>query len=418
MKLCPKCKTEKSEKVRLQCKKADLKRLCGLTIEQRDDLLTKQNGICPICKDAVLQPHVDHCHKTGKIRGILCSKCNMLLGFLDDSPKKAHAAVDYIKYADTALVVPKPPTTENKLLITGATGLVGSALREIVPANTVLLEGRSGCDLLRWSNVDELFSEHRPTHVIHLAAKVGGVKANLAHPATFFLENVTMNTHIIEACKMYKVQRALFFLSTCVFPDPCPLPLEPKNLHLGPPHPSNYGYAYAKRMLAVQCKSYNEEYGTKFTPIIPCNIYGEHDNFNLENSHVAPALIRKFWEAKLNNSPVNIWGSGRPLREFIYSRDVARLLVDLIDTYDSNEPLIISTGKEHSIKELVETIAVATGFTGDIIYDDTKPEGQFRKPSNNAPLMKLFPDYEFTPLREGIYQTVEWFKRTYPNIRK
>ena len=409
---------ENPDKVKDQCKKADLKRLYGLTVDQRDKLLFKQGGICPICKSAVSKPNVDHCHKTGKIRGILCNKCNLLLGLLGDSPKMAHAAVDYIKYADTSLVVPSPPPTERKLLVTGATGLVGSALRQIVPPNTVLLEGRSECDLLRWSNVDELFSEHRPTHVIHLAAKVGGVKANIAHPATFFLENVTMNTHVIEACKLYKVQRALFFLSTCVFPDPCPLPLKPESLHAGPPHPSNYGYAFAKRMLAVQCQSYNQEYGTNFTPVIPCNIYGEHDNFNLENSHVAPALIRKFWEAKIKGEPVTVWGSGKPLREFIYSHDVARLLLDLLYNYTLNDPIILSTGVETSVRELVETIAKAVDFKGDIMWDCTKPEGQYRKPSDNTPLKALFPKFEFTDLERGIFKTVRWFSENYPNIRK
>jgi GDP-L-fucose synthase len=230
---------------------------------------------------------------------------------------------------------------------------------------------------------------------------------------------MTMNTHVLEASRIHGVKRLICFLSTCVFPDPCAIPLVPEKLHLGPPHPSNYGYAYAKRMLAVQCQSYNEEYGTNFTPVIPCNIYGPHDNFNLEDGHVVPALIRKFWEAKSRNQPVTIWGSGRPLREFIYSHDVARLLSKLLDSYLLNYPIILSTGEEHSIKELVDAIAAAMEFTGEIVYDTTKPEGQFRKPSDNGPLRAMLPNFVFTPLQEGIQKTVKWFGENYPdNVRK
>lgn len=308
----------------------------------------------------------------------------------------------------------------DRILVTGCNGLVGSAILDLGYENPEIIGiGRKGYDLLQWREVDGMMRRYRPDAVIHLAAKVGGVKANMKAPATFFMENVTMNTHILEACRIHCVKRAICFLSTCVFPDPCPLPLDPKNLHMGPPHPSNYGYAYAKRMLAVQCQSYNEEYGTHFTPVIPCNIYGPNDNFNLENSHVVPALIRKFWEAKLKNQPVTIWGSGKPLREFIYSRDVARLLIDLLDHYDSDQPIILSTGQEHSIRELVEAIAKAVDFKGEIVYDDTKPEGQYRKPSDNGPLKALFPNFKFTSLEAGIAKTVEWFSANYPDhIRK
>jgi len=307
----------------------------------------------------------------------------------------------------------------DRILVTGASGLVGSAIMNLgyeVPE--VIGVGRNECNMLHWKEVDDLMRKYRPDAVIHLAAKVGGVKANMKSPATFFMENVTMNTHLLEAARIHCVKKVICFLSTCVFPDPCPLPLKPENLHRGPPHHSNYGYAFAKRMLAVQCQSYNEEYNTNFLPVIPCNIYGEHDNFNLENSHVAPALIRKFWEAKISKQPVTIWGTGTPLREFIYSRDVARLLIELLDGYPANYPIILSTGTETSIRELVETIAKAVDFSGDIIWDDTKPDGQYRKPSDNGPLKALFPDFKFTGLEEGIVKTVRWFAENYPNIRK
>lgn len=307
----------------------------------------------------------------------------------------------------------------DRILVTGASGLVGSAIMDLGYQVPEVIGISSGdYNLLHWKETDDMMRKYRPDAVIHLAAKVGGVKANMKAPATFFMENLTMNTHLLEAARIYNVKRVICFLSTCVFPDPCPLPLDPKNLHAGPPHPSNYGYAYAKRMLSAQCQSYNDEYGTKFMSVIPCNIYGPKDNFHLENSHVAPALIRKFFEAKQAGQPVNIWGTGKPLREFIYSADVARLLMGLLENYDGNDPIILSTGQEHSIRELVETIAAAIDFNGEIIYDDTKPEGQYRKPSDNGPLKALFPGFKFTSLEQGIQKTVDWFVNAWPNVRK
>lgn len=302
-----------------------------------------------------------------------------------------------------------------EILVTGASGLVGSAVCDVCPG-VIAAYGRESYDMLQWCEVDRMFNFLKPKYVIHLAAKVGGVKANMGAPATFFMENVTMNTHILESCHLRGVQKLLCFLSTCVFPDPCPLPLEPEHLHIGPPHESNYGYAYAKRMLAVQCRTYNEQYGTNFVPVIPCNIYGPHDNFDLENAHVVPALIHKFWRAKRARTFVEIWGSGSPLREFIYSEDVARICMILLEKYDLKDPIIVSTSQEHSIRDLVEAIARAMDFPMDqICYDTSKPEGQHRKPSCNGPLMDLIgKDFQFTPLEEGIKKTVQWFMEHAP----
>ncbi|MHC4332161.1 MAG: GDP-L-fucose synthase family protein [Planctomycetota bacterium] len=300
-----------------------------------------------------------------------------------------------------------------EILVTGASGLVGTAITNI--CGDAIGIGRSEYDLLQWREVNKMITLYKPKYVIHLAAKVGGVKANMGAPATFFMENLTMNTHILEAAMLNGVKKLVCALSTCVFPDPCPLPLEPKHLHTGPPHPSNYGYAYAKRMLAVQCQTYNEQYGTNFIPVIPCNIYGPNDQFNLENAHVVPALIHKFYLAKKAKRPVQIWGSGSPLREFIFSQDVAKILLLLLDKYESKEPIIISTSQEHSIKQLVEAIANAMNFPLDHIeYDTSKPEGQHRKPSANGPLMEFLGDFQFTPLEEGIEKTVRWFHDNWP----
>jgi GDP-L-fucose synthase len=272
-------------------------------------------------------------------------------------------------------------------------------------------------DLLQWAHVSALFRDTRPDAVVHLAAKVGGVKANMAAPATFFMENCVMNTHVLEACLTYKVKKLVCFLSTCIFPDGLGVPLEPKLLHAGPPHDSNYGYAYAKRMLAVQCRAYNEQYGTNFVSVIPSNIYGPHDNFHPENSHVVPALILKFWEAHLAGKDVTLWGNGKPFREFIYSHDVANLCMKVLLEYARKDPIILSTGREHTIAELAATIATSIGFKGQIHYDTSKPSGQYRKNSDNKPLLEQWPDYQFTDLTGGIGQTVSWFQRVYPYVR-
>lgn len=307
----------------------------------------------------------------------------------------------------------------NKILVTGSDGLVGSALKSLRHNDAeIVFTNRRDCNLLHWKEVDDNIRKHRPDAIIHLAAKVGGVKANMKSPATFMMENSTMNTHVLEAARIYNVKRMICCLSTCVFPENCPLPLEPKHLHAGPPHPSNYGYAFAKRMLAIQCQSYNEEYGTNFLPVIPSNIYGPNDNFNLENSHVVPALIRKFYES---TSKITLWGSGKPLREFIYSLDVAKLIMMLLESYDSNEPIVLSTGTEHSIRELADEVETAMCDLShyEVTYDTSKPEGQYRKPSCNKPLMALFPDYNFISLSDGLAATVQWFRLNYPdNIRK
>lgn len=392
-KKCPQCKTQKSV----------------------DDF--SWNGKCSVCQNVVVKPHVDHCHKTGKLRGFLCNKCNTLLGLVGDSPNLAYVVADYLKYANIGSKIPCAPSPK-KLLVTGASGLVGEALKKITPPGTVHLMGRQHCDLLRWSDVERMFDETRPTHVIHLAAKVGGVQANTRHPATFFLENATLNTHVLEACRQYSVKKVICFLSTCIFPDTCPLPLKPEYIHLGPPHQSNYGYAFAKRMLAVQSQAYNQEYGTNFVPVIPTNIYGPNDNFNLENSHVVPALIRKFWEAKQTNSSASVWGTGAPLREFVFSEDVADLLMKLLEFYDSTDPIIISTGENYSIAELARFVSSSMKFTGNICFDATKPDGQFSKPTDVSPLKKLFPDFKFTSLEQGIKKTVDWFAENWPNVRK
>jgi len=257
--------------------------------------------------------------------------------------------------------------------------------------------------------------------VIHLAAKVGGVKANTEQVANFYMENANLNERILYSAHRSGANKVLSLLSTCVYPDAPYInyPLTEDQLHLGPPHHSNFGYAYAKRMVDVMSRAYRQQYGCNFITAIPNNLYGENDNFDLENSHVIPALIRKVWEAKINKEPsVFCWGDGSPLREFTYSEDIARILLFLMENYDEPEPINIGNTDEYSIKEVVEMICDILGYDGELEWQTDQPSGQYRKPSSNQKLLDLGWKKEYyTPLKEGLKKTCDWFIISYPNIR-
>lgn len=284
-------------------------------------------------------------------------------------------------------------------------------------------------DLTNFDDTLNLFEETQPTHVIHTAAKVGGLGANLSHMGEFYHDNMLINLNVLEAARRTGVTKVISFMSTCIFPADVKYPITEEMLHDGEPHSSNFGYAYAKRMLDVQSRAYNEQYGTnmvdgkfsfgtKYITVIPTNIYGPNDNFELENSHVVPALIHKCYIAKRDKTPFVIWGSGNPLREFIFSEDVGKITKSLLDTYADTDPIIISTGVEHSIRDVVISIADAMDFQGPIIYDDRRPDGQYKKTTSNKKLINQLPGLEFTPLQEGIQKTVDWFVANYENCRK
>jgi len=311
-----------------------------------------------------------------------------------------------------------------KTLLTGANGLVGST----IPAD-YKLNGKRLLDLTDWTATYRYFKEIRPERVIHTAAKVGGLGANMAHMGEFFYDNMMINLNVLEASRQTGVKKVVSFLSTCIFPDEVEYPITEDKLHLGEPHSSNYGYAYAKRMLEVQSRAYNQQYGvelkgnkmcfnTKYLSVIPTNIYGPNDNFNLESSHVVPATIHKCYLAKRDDIPLWVWGDGTPLREFIYSEDVGELTQLVLDHYENDNPLILSTGEEHSIRQLVIAVADAMDFQGQIIYDANKPNGQHRKPTSNLLLKNFVPEYKFTPFEEGIKKTVDWFVENYEACRK
>lgn len=300
-------------------------------------------------------------------------------------------------------------------LITGGTGLVGYQLQKLLPEAICI---GSEFDLRDAIVVNQLFEKIKPTKVIHCAGKVGGLLGNMNHKGEFFYDNIMMNTNVIEACRVYKVEKLVSFLSTCIFPNDVEYPLTEKKIHIGPPHNSNDAYSYAKRMADVQIRAYNEQYGLNYTSVVPTNIYGQNDNFDLENGHVVPSLIHKCYLAKQNNEDFRIWGSGKPLREFIHSSDIAKLTVWALDNYTELEPIILSTSDEVTIKHIAELIAKEFDYEDRIVFETDKPDGQHRKPSDNAKLKKYLPDYIFMSVEDGIKETVAWFNDNYKEARK
>jgi GDP-L-fucose synthase len=299
-----------------------------------------------------------------------------------------------------------------KTLVTGGYGMVGSAME------TQIKLSREICDLTNPKQTEALFRTIRPEGVIHCAGKVGGIGGNSNYKGEYFYDNLMINTNVIEASRRAGVKRLVAFLSTCVFPDNVSYPLTVDQVHQGEPHFSNYPYAYAKRMADVQIRAYREQYGLNYTSIIPSNIYGPNDNFSLEHGHVMPMLIHKLYLAKKNKTDFTVWGSGKPLREFIYSKDIAKIAEWALEKYEGTEPLIVSGDDEVSIKDLVGLLVDEFKFKGKVIFDETKPDGQFRKPSDNSKIKELLPDFEYTPFEVGIKETVNWFKENYENARK
>lgn len=311
------------------------------------------------------------------------------------------------------------------IMVTGGSGLVGSAIKDFVEASPkeneewVFLSSKDG-DLRDRKSTEAIFEKFQPTHVIHLAAKVGGLFANMAQKVEFYRENTLINDNIMELCRIHKVKKLVSFLSTCIFPDKTSYPIDETMLHDGPPHPSNEGYAYAKRLIDTMNRAYAEEYGCNFTSIIPTNIYGPHDNFSIQNGHVIPGLIHKCYIAKRDGTPFTIWGSGTPLRQFVYSLDLAELTVWVMRDYHSPDPITLSVDEadEVSIKDVALSVAKAMKFEGEVIFDTSKADGQFKKTACNKKLRSYRSDYKFTTMDDGIQKSVDWFLANYETARK
>lgn len=298
-----------------------------------------------------------------------------------------------------------------KVLVTGANGLVGSALHADVRIGHEI-------DLRNPSEVDAMYAQHMPTHVIHCAAKVGGVGGNMSYKGDYFFDNIMMNTNVIEYARRHNVSRLVNFLSVCVFPDNLVYPLTEDKIHLGEPHFSNNAYAYAKRMSDIQIMAYREQYGINYTSVIPTNIFGPRDNFSLVHGHVIPMLIHKLYLAQRDNVDFVVWGSGRAKREFIFSNDLGKMVNFVLHEYTEPSPIILSTSEEISIAEVVDILVQTFNFKGKVVFDTTKPEGQYRRPSDNSKIKSYMPDFQFTPFEVAIKETVDWFIHNYELARK
>lgn len=312
------------------------------------------------------------------------------------------------------------------ILVTGGTGLVGQAIKMIAegeekrPNEQWYFASSKDGDLSVREDTEKLFAKVKPTHVIHLAAMVGGLFRNLKYNLDFYRINTLINDNVLNVSYKTGVKKVVSCLSTCIFPDKTTYPIDETMVHNGPPHDSNFGYSYSKRMIDVLNRAYNKQHGCQFTSVVPTNVYGAHDNFNLEDGHVLPGLIHKIYTAKKNNTPFTVWGTGSPRRQFIYSLDLARLMIWVLREYPEIDPIILSVGEEDevSIKEAAEAVVEAMDFKGEVKYDTTKSDGQFKKTASNAKLRKYRPDFKFTPFKQAVKESCDWFVANYETARK
>ena len=305
------------------------------------------------------------------------------------------------------------------VLVTGKGGLVGSAVADLAaeyPHYNFVFSSHKECDLTKEEEVKLLFEKVQPDHVIHTAARVSGIGRNLSSPAQQYYCNILMNSFVIHYAHMHNVDKLLAFSSVCAFPAGAES-LHEDILHDGEPYPAHYSYAYSKRMVDVQIHAYKQQYNTNFCSVIPGNIFGENDNFNLEDGHVVPSLVHKCYNAKKNGTPLEVWGDGSAYREFLYAKDVARVCIQLLES-DVELPrrVIVSGQEETQIKDLVKLVCDAYDYH-NVKWLTDKPNGQLRRPTNKEVFHKILPEFEYTGLSEAMKKTVTWFEQTYPNVR-
>jgi GDP-L-fucose synthase len=301
---------------------------------------------------------------------------------------------------------------DSRIFVAGHRGMVGSAilrtLKELEYTN-ILTKSRSELDLTNQEAVNTFFKEHSPEYVFLAAAKVGGIVANRDNPADFIYDNLLIQTNIIGAAHAHNVTKLLFLGSSCIYPKYAPQPITEDVLLTGALEPTNEYYAISKIAGIKLCESFRKQYGKNFISVMPTNLYGKGDNYNLENSHVIPAMIRKFHEAKESGAPtVTIWGTGSPKREFLYVDDLANACIHLMLTYNEEGHINIGTGEDVSIKELAQAVQVVTGYKGTIVFDASKPDGTPRKLLNVSKLHNLGWNHSID-LQKGLYMTYQHF---------
>lgn len=305
-----------------------------------------------------------------------------------------------------------------KIYVAGHRGLVGSAIVRAIDSDdehTWIGQTRQELDLLDRAAVFDYVFKEKPDWVIIAAAKVGGIHANSVYPVEFLTENLQIETNLIDACHAAKIERVLFLGSSCIYPKACPQPIKEEYLLSGPLEPTNEAYALAKISGLKLIEAYRKQYGHKWISAMPTNLYGPGDNFDLESSHVLPAMLRKFHEAKLSEAPsVTLWGSGSPRREFLHADDVAAACLHLLANYDDEVALNIGTGEDISIRDLANLVASVTGFTGTVDWDSTKPDGTPRK-QLDVSRISLTGWHASKSLKEGLASTYSWYQRQNQN---
>ncbi len=298
-----------------------------------------------------------------------------------------------------------------RVLVTGGGGFVGSHLVERLEAagHEVVAARRRDHDLTSLEDTAQLYEAVRPELVFHLAAEVGGIGANRANPGRYWYANLLMGAHVLEQSRLHGVGKLVIAGTVCAYPKHTPVPFREDDLWNGYPEETNAPYGVAKKAVLVGAQAYREQYGLNSIYLLPANLYGPRDNFDLESSHVIPALIRKMLEAK---DEVVLWGDGSPSREFLYVDDCVEGLLLAAERYDGAEPVNLGTGVETTIRELAETVADVTGFEGEIVWDTSMPNGQPRRSLDASRAAELFGFRAATALREGIERTVAWFRES------
>jgi GDP-L-fucose synthase len=300
-----------------------------------------------------------------------------------------------------------------RVTVTGGGGFFGSFVVEQLQkkaCESVFVPRSKDYDLREVSSIVRLFEDAKPDVLIHLAGVVGGIGANRAHPARFFYDSAIMGIQLIEYAHRYQVQKLVCVGTVCSYPKFTPVPFQEQNLWAGYPEETNAPYGLAKKMLLVQLQAYRQEFDFPGIYLIPVNLYGPRDSFDLENSHVIPALIRKCVEAKKQSSPsITVWGTGRATREFLYVEDAAEGIIAATELYSKTDPVNLGSGGEVSIRELVDLIKEAVGYEGSVEWDDTKPDGQPRRHLDTTRAFEEFGWRSKTSFREGITKTIHWF---------
>jgi len=296
-----------------------------------------------------------------------------------------------------------------RTLVTGGGGFLGSHLVERLEAagHDVVVARRADYDLTRLDDAERLFADAQPELVFHLAAEVGGIGANRANPGRYWYANLMMGAHVLELARLHGTRKVVIVGTVCAYPKHTPVPFSEDELWNGYPEETNAPYGVAKKSVLVGAQAYREQYGLDTIFLLPANLYGPRDNFDLDTSHVIPALIRKMVDA---DGDVVLWGDGSPTREFLYVDDCAQGLLLAAERYDAPEPVNLGTGVETSIHELARTIAELTGFEGELVWDRSMPNGQPRRSLDASRAERLFGFRARTPLREGLERTIAWYR--------